>query len=210
VDASEEKLCREIMQDAEKKVQRTRTRAQQDADTLLETVRREIQRQRPDVMAEAQRKAEAQANAVRAGITSEIRRQWLLKQEELLKGAFATAAKMLDAGQGFDPSASLNVLLEEALTALAEPDFRVESRGSGATEALSREQVEAVAARVLPAIGTIEVAEGDRQGVVVRSLDGRKEVDNTYRTRMKRLEPALRTAACAILNTEEPDWNPVG
>jgi vacuolar-type H+-ATPase subunit E/Vma4 len=210
VDASEEKLCREIMQDAEKKVQRTRTRAQQDADTLLETARREIQRQRPDVLAEAERKAEAQANAVHAGITSEIRRKWLLKQEELLDVAFATAAKMLDEGQGFDPACSLNVLLEEALASLNEPDFRVESRGSGATEALSREQVEAVAARVLPEVGTFEVAEGEQRGVVVRSLDGRKEVDNTYRTRMKRLEPALRTAVCAILNAEEPDWNPVG
>ena len=175
----EDKLKQELLADADAQAAEIMARAQEEADKLIQQARQNAAEKREARLAVAMEEAEKQCRSITADIELETNRRWLRKQEtcidELLQAALAKA----DKAEGFDRAASLASLAKDE--AIVTRDW---------LQKLSRE--------VYPGSNSVYVLKADPSidgGIVLETKDGARRVDNSYRTRLKRMKDSLRLVA---------------
>ena len=193
----EDKLKQELLADADAQAAEIMARAQEEADKLIQQARQNAAEKREARLAAAMEEAEKQCRSITADIELETNRRWLRKQEacidELLQAALAKA----DKAEGFDRAASLASLAKEALAAIGDRDCAVFF--NPADEAIvTRDWLQKLSREVYPGSNSVYVLKADPSidgGIVLETKDGARRVDNSYRTRLKRMKDSLRLVA---------------
>jgi vacuolar-type H+-ATPase subunit E/Vma4 len=208
----EEKLQREILAEAERKAKRLRDRASQEAKKLLDQAAADAAQARAAQLAAATAEGEARARAIAAGIRQEARRQWLLRRENHLRDALAAALAELEALAGDRRADLLETLAAEALAILgADPALEFAAPPPDAAQ-LTPERLATAARRAnldpaLAAGWRVVADPALPPGLAVRTAAGRLAVDQSFRARLERLEPALRARLAAELGAANPPPN---
>lgn len=178
----ERKLREEILDDAKRKAERTLARAKREADEARKQVATEQQAERDQALQRAAERAQAQSRSILATVDQEVRLRRLAAREEIIERSLDEALAGARGLAVADAQQSLAELLAEALEAL----------GDGAVTV--RVNPKSVAAlKVDSAKVTVVADETVADGLIATSADGRRQFDNTYAMRRKRLRERLRT-----------------
>lgn len=199
----EQNLCREIIEDAQRKARRIIDRAKRDAKKLLDEVEAENAKMRTERLAKADREGEGKARAILASIGQEKRRQWLVRRESVLNDVFDAAIQQLEGCDGRQRRHMLLQLTEEALRAFSTCKVRI-CLASDDKQWVTTNSLAEVVKHVHPGATAVEDLEvscsATDTGVVVETLDGKQRLDNTLHARLKRFHNDLRNETAAILS----------
>lgn len=193
----EDKLKQELLADADAQAREIIARAQEEADKMMEQARRNAAEKRAARLAVAAEEAEKQCHSIFADIDLETSRRWLRKQESCIDDLLQTALEKADKAEGFDRAASLASLAKEALAAIGDRDCAVSF--NPADEAIvTRDWLQKLSREIYPGSTSVYVLKADPSidgGIVLETKDGARQVDNSYRTRLKRMKDSLRLVA---------------
>lgn len=192
----EEKLQKEILNDAQRKKERILKRARSDAEKLMKEAKKEHEKRRELRLSQAERTAEERSCAVLAGIRQEIKKQELTLVESVLESIFEDALVRFRAQKGKEREEALERLCLESVQALGSNDVKVHMSSSDYSE-FGKCVEKAVSQIAIHA--TVESSKDVEDGVTATSVDGRKRCVNTYEARLARRKPELRMAAYNLL-----------
>ena len=190
----EEKLKQEILSEAQAEAEKTTARAQAEADRIVDRARRNAEKKRNALLAEATAEAERQNQSLFAGIDMEMSRRWLLKREACIDDLLQTALAKADKAEGFDRAASLASLAKEAIHKIGGRDCTVAFNpidGNIVTAAW----IQGLSKEIYPESTYTYTLKPDSSvdgGIVLETTDGARQVDNSYRTRLQRMKDSLR------------------
>jgi vacuolar-type H+-ATPase subunit E/Vma4 len=201
VDKDIERLTEAVMGEVGADAEKIRSEAQVKADAIRQKAKEEAEAHAQDILKRAALEAERIHRQGLASAELKARLLHLDHREKLLQNVFQTARQKLPAVQqrkDYDQVALQ--LLREALVHLGASAAQIQADPTTrkyltppALEALSKE---------LNVQLTLAGALEDRLGVVVETHDGRMHYDNTFETRLARLQNSLRSAVNHILMGE--------
>ena len=181
----------QVKAEAKEKADAIRKRAQEQAETerkaILDRAREEAERLRGQSVATAQLKA---------------RSTQLTHREQLLERVFKAAKEKLTEVQNRpDYEEIAAMLLHEALTQLRVN--KAEVRADEATlKALKKSALQDISKELNGEFKAGDVLE-EGTGVVVDAADGKLHYDNTFETRLRRLQGTLRSTVYQVLTGEK-------
>ncbi|MBI4344387.1 MAG: hypothetical protein HY555_02250 [Euryarchaeota archaeon] len=194
VDSKVEKIIHRIEEDTEAKAKALTREAEGKARAIISEAEGKAAETRSGIVGRGEREAEQERQRILANAKLRERKAKLDAKEEVIKEAFGLAEeKLKEAASGKEYQAVLKNLLQEAVASL----------GSGSLVVMGRKEDAKHLKEVLPAVAkglklsneTISAA----GGVIVKTEDGRVEVNNTFETRLARLRDDLRPAVSKIL-----------
>jgi vacuolar-type H+-ATPase subunit E/Vma4 len=177
----------QVLADAKAKAEAIRERAREQADAL-----------RADILNRASQEAARIRGQVIATTQLKARTMQLEHREKLLNNVFKTAQQKLPAMQQWSDYASIaRDLLREALVHLGAPAARV--RADARTRKLLTDEAMAALSKELNV--KVEFGEPLQQGtgVVVQTMDGHRQYDNTLESRASRMQNTLRSKVYHLL-----------
>ncbi len=192
-----EKIVKKINEDAEAEA----SKILQDARAQAEEVKKEAEAEADEIYKEIisryEREAEQEKQRIVANAKLKARKAVLDAREEVIKAAFAEAERKLKELPKKEYKEILEKLILEAVEAIGGDEVvltrKEDSRTISSTllKKLSEETGFEItkAKEHITAIG----------GVVVRSSDGKIEVDNTFETRLERFKDDLRRDVAEVL-----------
>ena len=198
VDSKVEKIIHRIEEDTEAKAKALTKEAEGKARATISEAEGKAAETRSGIVGRGEREAEQERQRILANAKLRERKAKLDAKEAVIKEAFSLAEeKLKEAASGKEYQAVLKNLLQEAVASL----------GSGTLVVMGRKEDAKHLKEILPAVAkgsgvamklsseTINAA----GGVVVKTEDGRVEVNNTFETRLARLRDDLRPAVSKIL-----------
>jgi vacuolar-type H+-ATPase subunit E/Vma4 len=193
----EDKLKQELLADANAQAAEIMARAQEEADRMIEQARRHAAERREARLAAAMEEAEKRCRSIFADIELETSRRWLRKQEACIDELLQTALAKADKAEGFDRASSLASLAKEALAAIGDRDCSVFFNPADEV-VVTRDWLQKLSREVYPGSTSVYVLKADPSidgGIVLKTKDGARQVDNSYRTRLLRMKDGLRLVA---------------
>ena len=193
----EDKLKQELLADANAQAAEIMARAQEEADRMIEQARRHAAERREVRLAAAMEEAEKRCRSIFADVELETSRRWLRKQEACIDELLQTALAKADKAEGFDRASSLASLAKEALAAIGDRDCSVFFNPADEV-VVTRDWLQKLSREVYPGSTSVYVLKADPSidgGIVLETKDGARQVDNSYRTRLKRMKDGLRLVA---------------
>jgi len=195
-----DKIIAQIEKIAEEKVAEILAKARGKAEALLAEAREQAAEQQRAILARGEQESRRESQRILAEARIQARRACVKAQEDTVKQAFAQAMQALQAladGDASYPevlkrlivesiaatdSAELEVLVRQADHALLTTEY-LNAVSTDASRETGRSIKLTLAAEVVVAAG----------GAMVRSLDGRVRVDNTFKARTTRFMDVIRT-----------------
>lgn len=199
-----EKIIAQIEKTAEEKVADILAGARGKAEAFLAEARAQAAEQERATLARGEQESQRESQRILAEARIQARRACVKAQEDTVKQAFAQAMQVLQtladsgAAGGFSYPDVLKSLIVESIAATDTSDLEVLVREPDRS-LLTAEFLSAAAAEgsrvtgrsIKLTLGTEAVAAAG--GAMVRSLDGRVRVDNTFKARTTRFMDAIRT-----------------
>jgi V/A-type H+-transporting ATPase subunit E len=194
-------LTRAVLSDAREDAEQALNEAKVKAEEIRQNAEEKADAERSRILEQANREAERVRGQALAVAQLKARTLELEQREKLLENVFSEARKKLHMmKQDSDYEQVAERLLREALGQLRANTARVradkttlESFTTSVLEKISREL-------------NVEIQIGETLergiGVVVETMDGHRQFDNTLETRLKRMQEALRTPVFHILMGE--------
>ncbi len=195
-----EKIIAQIEKTAEGKVADILAKAREKAEGILAEARGQAAEQERAALARGEQESRRESQRILAEARIQARRACVKAQEDTVKQAFSQAMQALqtlaDGGSSYPDV--LKRLIVESITATDTSDLEVLVRQADRS-LLTAEMLNSVAEEgsrgtgrtiVLTLAAESVAAAG---GAVVRSLDGRVRVDNTFEARTSRFMDAIRT-----------------
>lgn len=185
------KISEEILTDARTKAERILKAARREVEKMTKTAQDEAGQIEKETVEEADRRADALTRVIRASTEPAMRRIQLDVREKVLLDIISEARKALLNRDSQDYPQMLAALTAEAAELLgggqlvahiSRQDF--DRFGDGLSQRLQ--------ARDLGATIEVRSAEDIEWGVIVRTADGTRQVDNTINARLQRIYPVLR------------------
>lgn len=201
VDSKTEKIIHKIGEDTEAKAKAIINEAEGKARAIISEAERKTAEIRSGIVGRGEREAEQERQRILANAKLRERKAKLDAKEEVIKEAFTLAEeKLKGATSGKEYQAVLKSFLQEAVASLE----------GGSLVVLGRKEDARVLGEILPAIAKESGANlklsaetvNTSGGVIVKTEDGRVEVNNTFETRLARLRDDLRPAVSKILFEE--------
>jgi V/A-type H+-transporting ATPase subunit E len=194
-------LSRAVLSDAREDAEQTLNEAKAKAEEIRQEAREEAEAERSRIMEQAHREAERVRSQAVAVAQLKARTLELEQREKLLEEVFSEAHQKLTAMQrDSDYEQVAERLLRESLKQLNADAARVRADKT-TQEVFTTSMLEKVSKDLDVKIQMGETLE-QGTGVVVETLDGHRQLDNTLGTRLKRMEEALRTPVYRILTGE--------
>ena len=191
----EQRLRDEILGDAKAKAERLLARAKSDAAKILARARREADGKRSERMAEAQREMYLKCAAIARGVETELKRHWLAGREKCLEAMLAAALDKAVSTTGEEHVRSMTLLAKEAIAALGPCQAEVHFPENDA-DLVTDEWLDAIAKDALGQDAVFSfrlIPSADAPaGLRFITLDGRKEYDNTYASRLEKMKDSIR------------------
>jgi vacuolar-type H+-ATPase subunit E/Vma4 len=197
----EDALIEEIIGDAKKKAGRTVRRAEREANQALEKAEREAESIRQSTAEAARQRAEKEGAIVLASVDLDTRRIQMGAEERLITEVFDRAWQQALDKQAYDYQSTVTRLVSAAAQAIGGSSFHValskEDRASLDIDAIRRSLREQLGRDVELEVNNEPAA--IQGGVIVRSGDGRRIVDNSFEGRLGRMRDDLRRRAAEVL-----------
>ena len=195
-----EKIIAQIEKTAEEKVADILAKARGKAEVLLAEAREQAAEQERAALARGEQESRRESQRILAEARIQARRACVKAQEDTVKQAFSQAMQALQAlaDGGSSYPEVLKSLIVESIAATDTSDLEVLVRQADRS-LLTAEMLNSVAEEgsrvtgrtiVLTLAAESVAAAG---GAVVRSLDGRVRVDNTFKARTDRFMDVIRT-----------------
>lgn len=194
-------LSRAVLGDAREDAEQAMSEAKAKAETLRQEAQEDATTERSKILEQAKRESERVLSQAVAVAQLKARTMQLEQREKLLENVFSEARKKLTIMQRDSDYAQVaERLLREALSQLGANTAKV--RADKTTQEL-------FTTSMLEKLSTdlkVKIQLGDAlekgTGVVVETLDGHRQYDNTLETRLKRMQDSLRTSVYHILMGE--------
>jgi V/A-type H+-transporting ATPase subunit E len=194
-------LSRAVLSDAREDAEQALSEAKAKAEKIRQEAREEAEVERSRIMEQAHREAERVRSQAVAVAQLKARTIELEQREKLLENVFSEAHQKLPVVQrDSDYEQVAERLLRESLKQLNADAARVRADKT-TQEVFTTSMLEKVSKDLDVKIQMGETLE-QGTGVVVETLDGHRQLDNTLETRLKRMEEALRTPVYRILTGE--------
>jgi len=195
-----DKIIAQIEKTAEEKVADILAKAREKAEGILAEAREQASEQERATLARGEQESRRESQRILAEARIQARRACVKAQEDTVKQAFSQAMQGLqslaDGGSSYPDV--LKRLIVESIAATDTNDLEVLVRQADRA-LLTAEVLGAAAAEAGSVTGrSIKLTLGAESvtaagGAVVRSLDGRVRVDNTFEARTTRFMDAIRT-----------------
>ncbi len=194
-------LSRAVLGEAREDAEQATNEAKAKAEAIRQKAEEDAAAERSKILEQAHRESERVRSQAAAVAQMKARTKQLEQREKLLESVFSSARQKLSAMQrDSDYGQVAERLLREALTQLGADKAKVradkttqEIFTTGMLEQLSKELKVKIQLGELLEQGT---------GVVVETVDGHRQYDNTLETRLKRMQDMLRTPVNHILMGE--------
>ncbi|MBO4512963.1 MAG: hypothetical protein J5746_09360 [Victivallales bacterium] len=191
----EQRLRDEIIGDAKAKAERLLARARNDAAKIVDRAKREAAAKRKERMAEVEKEMTQKCGAIVRGVETELKRHWLAGREERLEAMLATALEKAASTTGENHKRSMTLLAKEAILALGPCHAEVHFPEKDAT-LVTEQWLAAIAKEVLDKKADFSFqlcpSPDAPDGLRFVTLDGRKEFDNTYASRLQKMKDGIR------------------
>lgn len=191
-------LSRAVLSEARLTAKQTLSEATEEAEAVRQRAQEQAAAEHAEILEHARREAERVRSQAIAATQLRARTLQLEHREKLLNSVFAAARQQLSAArQRTDYGESAQQLLREALIHL----------GADAAQIRADEQTQTIlTAQVLDDLAEelgVQVHVGAPLehgiGVIVETMDGHRQYDNTLETRLSRLQDSLRSPVYHIL-----------
>lgn len=198
---SAEKIIERIREDAAREVEVIIGEAKREAEDIIKEAEDKAEEQKREIISKGEKEAELLKQRIVANAKLKARKSGLDAKEELIKAVFEEAEKELAKIASSDNYKDiLRGLIAEGVSSVGEDaEVMVKEEDKKLLEDGILKDLEKefkVKITLSPEnINTIG-------GVIVRSKNGRVEVNNTFETRMIRMQDALRSKIAKILFTE--------
>jgi vacuolar-type H+-ATPase subunit E/Vma4 len=201
VEGNIDTLSRAIMGEAQAEIEDLKSNSQSKAEGILQRARAVAEQQKVEIIERARQEARRLQDQGTATAQLNARTLELEHREQLLQKVFdAAAARLYEAPGRKDYAETVLVLLREALAQLRTNAAVV--RADRATQALlTKSALERISGETGIDVRMGEALENGT-GVLVQSLDGRLQFDNTLENRLDRLRSTLRADVYRLLTGE--------
>lgn len=194
-------LSRAVLSDAREDAEQALNEAKAKAEEVRQIAREKAKAERSKILEQANREAERVRGQTMAVAQLKARTLELAQREKLLDNVFSDARQKLSPmQQDSDYEQVAERLLREALGQLKANTARVRA---------DKTTLGIFTTKLLNGISqelNVEIQIGEPlehgTGVIVETLDGHRQFDNTLETRLKRIQEALRTPVFHILMGE--------
>ena len=199
-----DKIIAQIEKTVEEKVADILAKAREKAEVLLAEAREQAAEQQRATLARGEQESRRESQRILAEARIQARRACVKAQEDTVKQAFSQAMQALQtladsgAAGGFSYPDVLKSLIVESIAATDTNDLEVLVREPDRSlltpeffSAAATEGSRVTGRSIKLTLGTEAVAAAG--GAMVRSLDGRVRVDNTFKARTTRFMDAIRT-----------------
>jgi V/A-type H+-transporting ATPase subunit E len=194
-------LTRAVLSEAHAEADRILADARAKADTTYQHAQEQAAAERTEALERASREAERIRQQVIATTQLKARTLQLERREKLLDSVFEAAQQQLPAvPQWADYDRIVRDLLREALTHLGADAARI--RADQPTQALLTDHILADISNELGVQVQLGTPLKQGTGVIVETVDGRRQYDNTLEARLGRLRNSLRSPAYRLLMGE--------
>ena len=191
----EQRLRDEIIGDARAKAERLLARARTDAARIVDRARRDAEAKRKERMAEVEKEMAQKCGAIARSVENELKRHWLAGREERLEAMLAAALEKAVASTGEAHIRSLTLLAKEALLALGPCHAEVHFPGQDAS-IVTEEWLASIAKDAFGQNADfsfqLRPSADAPAGLRFMTLDGRREFDNTYASRLQKMKDSIR------------------
>ena len=198
VEENMQALSRAVLSEARAEAERILADAKAKAEAIRQRAQEEAAAERTKTLERASQEAERIRGQAIATTQLRARTLRLERREKLLDRVFEAAWQQLPAvQQGTDYDQIVHHLLREALIHLGADAARV--RADERTRMLLTDQVLTEISREVG--GQVQLGTPLKQGtgVIVETVDGHRQYDNTLETRLSRLQDALRPPVYHLL-----------
>ena len=203
-----ELLKKEILDDADKRAKTIIQRAQRDAKKNQQDAEKKGAEVTEEALKRAAQQAEREAQRTLASVPMEKARTKLGVQEGMIQEMLDAAVQRLAELQGQERIDLAARLLADGADALGEPELVVEmaEQDHGAVgDIIAAAQAILAQRGKTPQLRPGPNAQNIGGGVVVRTRDGHKLVDNSFQARRERLAPQLRLELAKLLFEQSED-----
>lgn len=197
-----ELLERAILDEARTEAEEIRAEAQAKAEAILQRAREQAEVERKTILERATQDAERLRGQAVATAQLKSRALQLEHREQLLDRVFKAAGEKLPEipkRSGYEQVAAR--LLSEALNQLRVNEAEVRADG-GTQKALKDTTLKRISGEL-----KVEIAAGqpltDGTGLVVEAAGGHRKFDNTFETRLSRMQNPLRSSVYQVLMGEK-------
>ena len=195
-------LARAILTEARDEAEQIKAEAQEKADAIRKRAQEQAEAERKAILDRARTDVERLRGQSRATAQLNARSQQLGFREDLLNRVFdAVRQKLVDVQKRSDYDEIATMLLREALSELGVSKASV--RADAATLAFLNRSGLSDLSKELNGEFTAGEALEDGNGIVVNAADGKLHYDNTFETRLDRLQNSLRAAVYNVLIGEK-------
>ncbi|AFK21932.1 V-type ATP synthase subunit E [Pyrococcus sp. ST04] len=192
-----ELIIQEINREAEQKIKYILEEAKKEAEKIKEEARKKAESRAEWILRKAKTQAELEKQRIIANARLEVRRKKLAVQEEYITKVIEEAKRRLAEMPEDEYFETIKTLLKDAISELGEKRVRVTSNEK--TLSLIASRIEEIKAE----IGDVAIELGNPidtiGGVIVESEDGSIRIDNTFESRMERLENEIRAKVAKVL-----------
>ena len=193
-----EKIIARIEADARAEAERILSEARAQAESIRREAEAKAGVRKAEIISRGRREAEQERARIVANAKLRARKALLDAKEEVIREAFSRAEKALAevAKEERYPGILKRLILEaiETIGGDVEVLARKEDR-----KILSKSFLQEIAKQAKVKVTLAEETISSAGGVVVRSRDGRAEVDNTFETRLERIKSELRSSVAKVL-----------
>jgi len=201
VDENIQALTRTVLNEVHGEAEQILAEAQAKAQAAQERAQEQASAERTEILARASQEAERLRTQAVASAQLQVHTAELERREKLLNSVFDAARQQLsDVPQRADYDQVARELLREALTSLGADTARI--RADEQTRAILTDQV---LAEISEEMG-VQVTHGapleHGVGLIVQTMDGHREYDNTLEARLRRLQNTLRVPVLRLLKGE--------
>jgi V/A-type H+-transporting ATPase subunit E len=194
-------LSHAVLSDVREDVERAVSEAKAKAENIRQNAKERAEAERSRILEQANRETDRVRSQAVAVAQLKARTMQLEQREKLLDSVFSTARQKLTAMQrDSDYEQVAERLLREALTQLSASTVKV--RADRTTQELFTTSMLEKLSKDLKVSIQLEEPLEQRTGVIVETIDGHRQYDNTLETRLKRMQDSLRTSVYHILMGE--------
>jgi V/A-type H+-transporting ATPase subunit E len=195
---SAERIIERIREDAATEADAIVAEAEKEAEGILKEAKEKAEERRKEILSKGEKEAELLRQRIVANAKLQARKSGLDAKEKLIQATFSEAEKELSkVASTEDYREILRRLIAEGVSSVGE-----------AAEVIAREEDKGLISKgLLKDLGKqfgVEITLAPESiesmgGVIVRSKTGRVEVNNTFETRMLRMQDELRSKIAKIL-----------
>jgi V/A-type H+-transporting ATPase subunit E len=194
-------LSHAVLSDVREDVERAVSEARAKAENIRQNAKERAEAERSRILEQANRETDRVRSQAVAVAQLKARTMQLEQREKLLNSVFSAARQKLTAMQrDSDYEQVAERLLREALTQLSASTVKV--RADRTTQEIFTTSMLEKLSKDLKVNIQLEKPLEQGTGVIVETVDGHRQYDNTLETRLKRMQDSLRTSVYHILMGE--------